>query len=114
MEPGLTRATAALLAKKGSKIIICDKPTSGGKQIASDIGGNVSFIPTDLSNDSDVENALRQINKKYKRLDVVVNCNSVKSKPVRTYDFQNDVAACLQGFTDTVVKKKIYKSRILF
>lgn len=104
MEPGLTRATATLLAKKGSRVVLCDTPKSEGKQIASDIGGSVSFIPTDLSNESDILNALKKIKDKYNRLDVVLNANPVISTSVRAYDFQNDTPACLQGFTDTVVK----------
>lgn len=42
---GLGRATANRFAKKGSKVVICDLPTSNGSEVAQEIGENAHYIP---------------------------------------------------------------------
>lgn len=47
---GLGRATAERFLKQGSKIILCDLPTSKGLEVSKELGENeVLFCPTDVS-----------------------------------------------------------------
>ena len=45
---GLGKATAARLSWQGAAVIIADLPGSGGDDVAKEIGGNTTFIPTDV------------------------------------------------------------------
>lgn len=46
---GLGKATAEHFIKQGGKAVVCDLPTSQGKQVASDLGPNSVFAPVDVS-----------------------------------------------------------------
>ena len=45
---GLGRATAARLSRQGAGVVIADLPTSNGENVAKEIGGNTTFVPTDV------------------------------------------------------------------
>lgn len=45
---GLGKATVERLLQQGSKIVLCDLPSSQGSQIAKDLGENVVFAPVDV------------------------------------------------------------------
>lgn len=45
---GLGRATVQRLVKDGGRVVICDLPTSTGQQVASELGDNALFMPTDV------------------------------------------------------------------
>lgn len=46
---GLGRATVARLVRGGASVVIADLPSSGGEKVAESIGGNCTFLPTDVS-----------------------------------------------------------------
>lgn len=46
---GLGRATVERLVKLGSRVVLCDLPTSKGNEVAKEIGDNVTFAPVDVS-----------------------------------------------------------------
>lgn len=48
---GLGRATAARLARQGASLVIADLPTSRGEEVAMEMGGNTTFVPTDVGDD---------------------------------------------------------------
>jgi len=73
---GLGRATVERFAKQGAKVVLCDLPTSDGKNVAAAIGGNVSFVPTDITSEEDVLAAVEQA-KKLGGLHAVVNCAGI-------------------------------------
>ena len=46
---GLGRATAERLVRQGAKVVLCDLPSSSGQDVASSLGDNCVFAPTDVS-----------------------------------------------------------------
>jgi len=45
---GLGRATAERFVREGAKVVLCDLPTSGGQEVADQLGSNAVFSPTDV------------------------------------------------------------------
>lgn len=75
------------MAAKGAQVVFCDLPTSNGEEVAQEIGENVSYIPADVTSESDVQNLVQQIDKKYGKLNVLVNCAGLADAYV-TYNFE--------------------------
>lgn len=94
---GLGRATVDRLAKVGSHIVMCDLPQSNGEEIAKTVGENVSFIPADVRSESDVQNLMNEIQKKYGKLNMVVNCAAVTLFG-ETYNYQTSKPINLDSF----------------
>lgn len=46
---GLGRATAERFVREGAKVIICDLPKSAGSDVASKLGADAVFVPSDVS-----------------------------------------------------------------
>lgn len=73
---GLGRATAEELAREGCVLIICsrdaDAISSAGREIESDIGGDVLSVPADLTDPADVERLLRTAQDRFGRIDILV------------------------------------------
>ena len=58
---GLGRATVERIVREGGKVTMCDLPSSQGAAVASAINSpNCIFVPTDITNSQDVENALAE------------------------------------------------------
>ena len=55
---GLGAATVRMLAVKGAKVTIADVNEAGGKQLAQELGSNVSFINTDVTDGAQVAAAV--------------------------------------------------------
>nr|WLO36070.1 17 beta-hydroxysteroid dehydrogenase 10 [Sinonovacula constricta] len=83
---GLGKATAERFVRLGSKVVICDLPTSKGKEVAEGLGNNCVFAPTDVTSVKDVANALDLCKSKFQKLDNVVNCAGI-AIAVRTLHF---------------------------
>lgn len=94
---GLGRATAHRMAKKGAQVVFCDLPTSNGEEVANEIGENISYIPADVTSETDVQNLIEQIDKKFGKLNVLVNCAGVADAFV-TYNFETKRAHKLNDF----------------
>lgn len=94
---GLGRATAHRLAKKGAQVVFCDLPTSNGEEVAKEIGENVSYIPADITSETDVKNLVQQINEKYGKLNVLVNCAGLADAFV-AYNFETKRAHSLKDY----------------
>lgn len=45
---GLGRATVERFVRQGSRVILCDLPSSQGGDVAKNLGENCIFIPTDV------------------------------------------------------------------
>jgi len=45
---GLGRATAQRLVQHGCRVVIADLPSSEGDKVASDLGEDCIFVPTDV------------------------------------------------------------------
>mmetsp|Transcript_10003 Transcript_10003/g.19625 ORF Transcript_10003/g.19625 Transcript_10003/m.19625 type:complete len:252 (+) Transcript_10003:508-1263(+) len=69
---GLGRATAMRLAANGARVVIADLPSSNGEETAKSLPGGLGiFMPTDVTNEEQVQAA---IDASGDRLDIAVNC----------------------------------------
>lgn len=94
---GLGLATVSRFAEKGARIIICDLPQSKGAKVAEEIGENAIFVGADVRLESDVKNVLDETQKKFGKLDLVVNCAALQYLG-ETYDFGADTPSSLKDF----------------
>ncbi|XP_037040758.1 3-hydroxyacyl-CoA dehydrogenase type-2-like [Bradysia coprophila] len=99
---GLGRATVNRLVRSGTKVVVCDLPTSAGHSIAENLGGdNVVFVPTDVTSEEDVTAALETTKSKFGRLDVCVNCAGT-AIAFETYNFNKNRPHQVKDFADTI------------
>ncbi|GAB4833301.1 hypothetical protein Ancab_031547 [Ancistrocladus abbreviatus] len=73
---GFGESTVRLFARHGAKVIIADIQDEKGILLSNDInshGGEVTYIHCDVSNESDVKNAVDVTISKYGHLDVMYN-----------------------------------------
>jgi NAD(P)-dependent dehydrogenase (short-subunit alcohol dehydrogenase family) len=55
---GLGRATVTELVGAGARAVIADLPSSDGKAVAEELGGDTRFVPTDVTSETDVRAAV--------------------------------------------------------
>ena len=55
---GLGRATAEHLIKSGARVVLLDLPSSDGAAVATELGENAAFCPTDVTSEEQVSAAL--------------------------------------------------------
>lgn len=94
---GLGQATVRRLVKEGNKVVLCDLSSSSGAEIATELGDDVKFVPTDVFNETDVKNAIELTEKTFGRLNLVVNCAGI-SVAFKTYNFNTNRAHELDDF----------------
>ncbi|CAG9864406.1 unnamed protein product [Phyllotreta striolata] len=96
---GLGKATVERLIQQGSRVLICDLPSSKGKHMAENFGPERAlFAPCDVSSENDVKEALGLVKEKFGRLDNVVNCAGI-GVAFKTYNFNKKTAHSLDDFT---------------
>lgn len=96
---GIGKATALHFAGKGARVVLCDSSEAAGAAVAKTIGDNALFVPTDISSEKSVQALLEQIEKKFGKLNVIVNCQSLSSPfACRTYDFEAKKSHSLEEF----------------
>jgi 3-hydroxyacyl-CoA dehydrogenase/3-hydroxy-2-methylbutyryl-CoA dehydrogenase len=74
---GLGGGTARMLVEKGGKVGILDLPSSAGEARAAELGPNALFVPTDVSDEGQVENAVARVAEHFGRIDVCVNAAGI-------------------------------------
>ncbi|MGO4587683.1 SDR family NAD(P)-dependent oxidoreductase [Paenarthrobacter sp. 2TAF44] len=91
---GIGRACVEALTAEGAKVLIVERNTEGEEAAAQlrAAGHHVEFVQTDVSNEADVELALKTIERIFGRLDSVIACAGV-SGPVGTNATQVSVEA---------------------
>jgi 3-hydroxyacyl-CoA dehydrogenase/3-hydroxy-2-methylbutyryl-CoA dehydrogenase len=94
---GLGRGTVENFARQGHKIILCDLPNSKGAEVASELGPNVVFHPTDVTSEQNVKDAVNLARTKFGGLNVLVNCAGV-GVAFRTYNFNKKTLHSLEDF----------------
>ncbi|XP_060602574.1 3-hydroxyacyl-CoA dehydrogenase type-2-like [Ruditapes philippinarum] len=99
---GLGKAAARRFVEQGGKVVICDLPKSDGSQVASELGDNCMFVPTDVTNEAEVSEALEKTKNKFGNLDNVVNCAGI-GIAMRTYNFGKNIPHDLQQFNRTLL-----------
>ena len=70
---GMARATAEMLAERGAKVAILDRPKSDGEQVAAAIGGGSFFQPIDVRESESIARALDAVVERFGALHVGVN-----------------------------------------
>jgi len=99
---GLGRATVERFLNQGSKVVICDLPNSTGAELSKTLGeSNVIFCTTDVRSEKDVTQALEECQKKFGKLDVVVNCAGI-GVAFKTYNFNKKLPHRLEDFQRTL------------
>src|SRR5699024_7015332 len=73
---GIGRAVAETFGLEGAIVIIADLPQSNGENVVQSIeekGGKAEFIPTDMTQKSEVDLLIETVIKRYKKVDVFHN-----------------------------------------
>jgi NAD(P)-dependent dehydrogenase (short-subunit alcohol dehydrogenase family) len=74
---GIGKATAALFARNGAKVVIADLQAEVGENVAREVGG--VFLPCDISQAEQVNRLIDQVVERFGRLDVMVNNAGINS-----------------------------------
>jgi len=99
---GLGKATAERLVQQGSRVVLCDLPVSKGSAVAKELGEDKCiFAPVDVSNEADVQNALKLAKDKFGKLDNVVNCAGI-GVAFKTYNFNKKLPHSLDDFSRVI------------
>ncbi|TKY61839.1 Zerumbone synthase [Spatholobus suberectus] len=70
---GIGKATATKFINNGAKVIIADIQQQLGQETAKELGPNATFITCDVTQESDISNAVDFAISKYKQLDIMYN-----------------------------------------
>ena len=73
---GLGLATATELVKHGAAVVLADLPSSPGEQSAADLGDDAVFVPTDVTDEQQVQAAVDRA-RELGPLRITVNCAGV-------------------------------------
>ena len=74
---GLGAATARELHARGARVILLDLPSSKGADLAAELGDRATFVAGDVTNESDVQNAVNVASDAELPLRIAVNCAGV-------------------------------------
>jgi NAD(P)-dependent dehydrogenase (short-subunit alcohol dehydrogenase family) len=70
---GIGEATARLFVAEGASVLLADVDTGRGSRLASELGERAAFVATDVSQEADVDNAVRTCVRVFGGLDVMFN-----------------------------------------
>lgn len=83
---GIGRATAKLLAQRGSKVVVAARREAEGLAVVkriTDAGGQAIFVRTDVAVESDVQNLVQQTLATYGQIDVAfLNSGVFRPAPI--------------------------------
>lgn len=74
---GLGEATAKYFAENGGNVIILDLNEVAGQALESEFQSTIRFIKTDVSSESDVQNAVNFAIETFGSIQIVVNCAGI-------------------------------------
>ena len=74
---GLGAATATRLSELGASVVICDLQEDRGRETAKRLGGNVTFLRTDVADEDSVKAAIEHAVSDSGQLSIVVNCAGI-------------------------------------
>lgn len=74
---GLGRAIASALAQEGANVVLFDRDQERVQATAQALGTSVSAIAGDVSEEASVAAAFAELDRKWGRLDIVVNCAGI-------------------------------------
>jgi NAD(P)-dependent dehydrogenase (short-subunit alcohol dehydrogenase family) len=88
---GIGEATARLFVAEGASVLLADVDSGRGSRLAAELGERAAFLPTDVSAEADVDNAVSTCVRLFGGLDVMFNNAGVPGSMGRIEDI--DVAA---------------------
>ena len=71
---GIGRAIATAFTEAGARVLLCDRNAKGLDAVASELGDDALGRVTDVSEESQVEGAMRDARNAFGSLDIVVSC----------------------------------------
>lgn len=74
---GLGEATVRNIVGNGGKAIILDLSVEHGERLKAELGDNVLFVKTDVTNETEVQNALNLAEETFGSINTVVNCAGI-------------------------------------
>lgn len=89
---GIGLATTERLAQEGAAVVMCGINEEKGRKVVAHISERVTFIKTDIRDESQVKKLLEQTIQKYGHLDIVVNSAGVSipgESDVTTYSVED-------------------------
>ena len=102
---GIGRATAVKFGVEGANVVVADVDQRGGQEtvrMVKECGGDAIFVPTDVSEESDVIALIETTLATYGRLDYAVNNAGIEGRSAATADlasgdFDRTIAINLRG-----------------
>jgi len=90
---GIGAATARRFAERGCRVVLADLQEEPGKQLAEEIGKHALFLRTDVTQESDVAQAIDTAERSFGTLDVMINnagivgaVGSIAETPAEAWD----------------------------
>jgi NAD(P)-dependent dehydrogenase (short-subunit alcohol dehydrogenase family) len=71
---GLGGATTQRLVEAGGRVTVCDLPGSKGEQLVRELGERAQFVPTDVTDETQVQAAVDRTVERFGGINVLVNC----------------------------------------
>jgi NAD(P)-dependent dehydrogenase (short-subunit alcohol dehydrogenase family) len=78
---GIGRATAKAFAEQGYAVALVDQTEGAGHEAAAEIGGESAFFRCDVTDDSNVKDAVAQTVARFGRLDAAFNAAGIDGEP---------------------------------
>ncbi len=97
---GLGLATARHLHERGAAVVLLDLPNSNGKEVASELGPDVTFVAADIL-DSEAVNAALDLAEEHGPLRGVVHCAGRGGDRLRIIDKERNPAS-LDSFAEVI------------
>lgn len=100
---GIGRATSKLFIDEGAKgVVMADIWDEMGEKFADELGPNAIYIHTDVSQETDIKNAIDLAIEKFNQLDIVFSNagnpgSGVGLEEIETKDFDHTMAIHLRG-----------------
>jgi len=107
---GLGEAVARRFIRLGANPVIVDLNEERGRALASDLGSRAAFIKTDITSSDEVQRAVDFALKRFRRIDIVVNCAGIPARsriatrkgPHDLAEFKKVMAVNLVGVFDVM------------
>lgn len=107
---GLGEAVARRFIGLGANAVIVDLNEEKGQAMVSDLGSRAAFIKTDVASSDEVQRAIDFSLKRFRRIDIVVNCAGIPARsrlatrkgPHDLAEFKKVIAVNLLGVFDVM------------
>jgi NAD(P)-dependent dehydrogenase (short-subunit alcohol dehydrogenase family) len=99
---GIGRGTVELFVKEGASVVAADLQDDKGARLVEDLGGEVSYVRTDVSKEDDVKSMIAHTIDKFGRLDCLFNNAGIPGlggpiANIPTEEFDTVIGVLLRG-----------------